>query len=75
MNSYTLQINGADELLVNIIKGIVANFKAEIKIKTETSENGYTKECEDETQASLNEIKRGEFSSYKIIDEKKKDIL
>ena len=47
MNSYTLQINGADELLVNIIKGIVANFKAEIKIKSETSENGYTKEFED----------------------------
>ena len=68
MNSYTLQINGADELLVNIIKGIVANFKAEIKIKTETSENGYTKEFEDE-------IKRGEFSSYKSIDELKKDIL
>ena len=68
MNSYTLQINGADELLVNIIKGIVANFKAEIKIKNETSENGYTKEFEDE-------IKRGEFSSYKSIDELKKDIL
>ena len=68
MNSYTLQINGADELLVNIIKGIVANFKAEIKIKSETSENGYTKEFEDE-------IKRGEFSSYKSIDELKKDIL
>ncbi|MDY4829843.1 MAG: hypothetical protein SO164_03365 [Campylobacter sp.] len=75
MNSYTLQINGADELLVNIIKGIVANFKAEIKIKTETSENGYTKEFEDEIEASINEIKRGEFSSYKSIDELKKDIL
>ena len=75
MNSYTLQINGADELLVNIIKGIVANFKPEIKIKSETSENGYTKEIEDEIKASINEIKRGEFSSYKSIDELKKDIL
>lgn len=75
MSSYTLQINGANELLVNIIKGIVANFKAEMKIKTETSENSYTKEFEDEIKTAINEIESGQFSSYKSIDELKKDIL
>ena len=34
-----------------------------------------SKEFEDEIKASINEIKRGEFSSYKSIDELKKDIL
>lgn len=77
MSSYTLKIDGANELLIAVIKDIVSEFKAEMKIisKTNLSENGYTKEFENEIKASIKEFENGEFSTYKSIDELKKDIL